>query len=186
MTTSGKSIDSGGRGVIEVKLRDVNQFFNSMDPSPFPEKDLDKGAEDFIVSWAREFAPNASLLVRVHLPGGDLENERRILEEGLHSYFAYRAQMTQRKLSQLLTRGRSSLMIGLLFLAACLGAADMVQHLGTGAIFQIFKEGLLIGGWVAMWRPMEIFLYDWWPVRNEKRIYERLSRATVEVSASGT
>jgi hypothetical protein len=29
---------------------------------------------------------------------------------------------------------------------------------------------LVIGGWVAMWRPMEVFLYDWWPVRAEARL----------------
>lgn len=36
---------------ISVKLRDINQLFNSMDPSPFIEKDLDDKAEEFIVGW---------------------------------------------------------------------------------------------------------------------------------------
>ena len=31
-------------------------------------------------------------------------------------------------------------------------------------------------GWVAMWRPLEIFLYDWWPVRRLQVAYERLAR----------
>jgi hypothetical protein len=34
----------------------------------------------------------------------------------------------------------------------------------------IIRESLLIGGWVAMWRPMEILLYDWWPIRAEARL----------------
>jgi hypothetical protein len=42
---------------IRLKLRDMNQLFNSMDPSPFIEKDLDDDAEEFIVSWAQEFSP---------------------------------------------------------------------------------------------------------------------------------
>jgi hypothetical protein len=32
-----------------------------------------------------------------------------------------------------------------------------------------------------MWRPMQIFLYDWWPLLNMGRLYEKLSRAPVEV-----
>jgi hypothetical protein len=40
---------------IELNLRDINQLFNTIDPSPFPDKDLDRSAEDFIVSWAQEF-----------------------------------------------------------------------------------------------------------------------------------
>jgi hypothetical protein len=32
-----------------------------------------------------------------------------------------------------------------------------------------------------MWRPMEIYLYDWWPLRNRGRTYARLSQMPVEV-----
>jgi len=28
------------------------------------------------------------------------------------------------------------------------------------------RESLLVGGAVAPWRPLEIFLYDWWPIRD--------------------
>jgi hypothetical protein len=40
---------------IEIYLENLEQFFNSMDPSPFHEKDLDDNAEEFIISWAEEF-----------------------------------------------------------------------------------------------------------------------------------
>ena len=41
---------------------------------------------------------------------------------------------------------------------------------------------LLIGGWVAMWRPMEIFLYDWWPIRADAMLADRLSVMPVRIS----
>jgi hypothetical protein len=59
--------DRGHPHTISLKLRDTNQLFNSMDPSPFIEKDLDDDAEEFIVSWAQEFPPNASIKLRIHL-----------------------------------------------------------------------------------------------------------------------
>jgi hypothetical protein len=37
------------------------------------------------------------------------------------------------------------------------------------------------GGWVAMWRPMEIFPHDWWVIRDERRIYDRLSQMAVRI-----
>jgi hypothetical protein len=45
----------------------------------------------------------------------------------------------------------------------------------------VLRESLLVGGWVAMWRPIEIFLYDWWPVRAEARRYDRLAAMPVEI-----
>jgi hypothetical protein len=45
----------------------------------------------------------------------------------------------------------------------------------------ILREGLIILGWVANWRPIEIFLYDWWPLVRKRRLLERLADATVIV-----
>ena len=170
-------------GIIEVKLREVGQLFNSLDPTPFPEKDLDADAEEFIVSWAKEYHKHAPLKLLIHLSAPPADpNAVSSIEPSIHSYFTHRADMMRLKLRQLMTRGRWSLFIGILFLTTCLGAADRVHAiLGTAPIFQIIRESFIIGGWVAMWRPMEIFLYDWWPIRHERRVYLRLSRANVEV-----
>ena len=40
--------------MIELSVQEVAQLFESLDPYPFREKDLDKDAEEFIVGWARE------------------------------------------------------------------------------------------------------------------------------------
>ena len=40
---------------------------------------------------------------------------------------------------------------------------------------------LFIGGWVSMWRPLEIFLYDWWPIREEARLSDRLAAMPVRI-----
>jgi hypothetical protein len=47
------------------------------------------------------------------------------------------------------------------------------------------QESFSIGGWVAMWRPMEVFLYAWWPVRAEARLYDRLSAMPVTIADAG-
>ena len=67
-------------------------------------------------------------------------------------------------------------MIGITFLAVSLLLGDtLARLLGARRVSEILRESLLIGGWVATWRPMEVFLYDWWPIRADARLADRLS-----------
>lgn len=43
-----------------------------------------------------------------------------------------------------------------------------------------FRESLTIGGWVST-RPLEVFLYDWWPIRKEARLSDRLAVMPVRI-----
>lgn len=37
---------------------------------------------------------------------------------------------------------------------------------------------------VANWRPIEIFLYDWWPLARRRDLFRRLAAAKVELKAA--
>jgi hypothetical protein len=39
---------------IEVRVEEISQLFDTLDPFPFRERDLDKQAEEYIVGWAHE------------------------------------------------------------------------------------------------------------------------------------
>ena len=169
---------------IEVRVTELKQLFNAMDPAPFRQRDLDPDAEDFIVGWAREIPPDAPLALVVHLdrPAG-LPEEPAILRDAIREFFNQRALVSRRRLRQLFRRGRTSLAIGVTFLAVSLLAGDLVARLfGGRRVGEIIRESLLIGGWVAMWRPMEVFLYDWWPIRADARLADRLSEMPVRIS----
>ena len=99
-----------------------------MDPSPFHEKDLDHDAEEFIVSWAREYPLEAPLrlIVHLHSPNG-CGDSVEIVERAVHNYFRHRAELSRRELRQLFRAGRISLVIGLSFLAICLSGAEMLK-----------------------------------------------------------
>ena len=170
---------------ISLKVHDVSQLFNSMDPSPFLEKDLDDDAEDFIVSWAREFPVDEPLKLSIHLEHWPTENPESMIEQAVHNYFAHRAERTNLEFRALMKQGRLSLLIGLCSLAFCLGLSKILLGAESGTWPSILREGLTIAGWVAMWRPMEIYLYDWWPVRRRSRIYTKLSQVPIEVLHNG-
>jgi hypothetical protein len=171
---------------VELDLRDVNQLFNTIDPSPFHEKDLDRDAEEFIVSWTREFPLREPVVLVIHLselPAG--KGTGPMIEQSVQNYFAYRARLNHMEFRQLMKDGRHSLLVGGLFLAGCLTASQILLGRASGTFLSVARESLTIAGWVAMWRPMEIFLYDWWPLRRRWRVYEKMSRMKVEVRQRG-
>ena len=171
--------------LIEMKLNTLAQLFNSLDPSPFFEKDLDQDAETYIVDTAREFPLKTSLHLVIHLPPDAIEKDTaESVAHAIHNYFDYKAQIADAELRIKLRQGRGSLLIGLTFLAACLSARELIAGLGTGTVYEIVQEGLLISGWVAMWRPIQIFLYDWWPIRNLRTLYNKLSHIKVDIRPS--
>jgi hypothetical protein len=94
---------------------------------------------------------------------------------------------SRRKLRELFRRGRISLVIALAFLTASIAVGDAVAgYLGESRLSGVIREGFLIGGWVAMWRPLEVFLYDWWPIRAEGRLLQRLSTIPVRIEYKET
>ena len=169
--------------VIEVHVGELKQLFNSIDPSPFRNKDLDPKAEEFIVGWAKDLPGNANLALVVDLDRqAGLPDEAEVLRDAIHEFFSQRAQAYRRRLRDLFRVGRTSLLIGLAALASAIALGDFLAGLMKGSrLGEIVRESFTIGGWVSMWRPLEIFLYDWWPIRGEARLYDRLATMPVRI-----
>ena len=176
---------AGGR--IEIHAVALDHLFNPMDPSPLAERDLAPGAEEFIVGWASDAPRDARLSLVVYLDRAeDAASSAALLQEAIRTSFARQAESSRRRLRQLFHRGRVSLAIAMAFLGAMIAVGDLaVAALEGHRVAEIAREGFLIGGWVAMWRPLEIFLYDWWPIRAEARLYDRLGAMAVRVSCGG-
>ena len=167
---------------IEVNLSRLAQLFNSLDPSPFHERDLDQDAEDYIVGSAEEAPRQQSLRLVIHLPADQLPlTGAPDLATAVHHYFAYRESHERRRLRLLFRDGRIALITGLAFLLSCTLLRELAFSLGSGAISDIIGEGMLIIGWVAMWRPLEILLYEWVPIRRRCRILAKLANSPVVV-----
>jgi hypothetical protein len=168
-------------GPIEIRLSSVAQLFHTLDPTPFREGDLDALAEDYILAWARELPPDAPIGIVVHLPPGPAPD----LEAAIRGFFAGRAEAETRALRDLFLDGSRALLIALAVVSACLFLAWRIgRDDGEGLLRSIASESLVIFGWVAMWRPAEIFLYDWLPITRRRRLFRRLAKAEVSVAAA--
>lgn len=168
---------------IELRIASLPALFNSMDPTPFHHRDLDADAEAFLESWALEFPAGSHYRIVVHIgetPAGDAV---ALISEAIRNHFSYKALLARRGIRVLLLEGRTSLLIGLGFLALCVIGADLLGEHASAPFLRALRESLIIGGWVAMWRPLQIFLYDWWPLARRMRIYRNLGAAAVQISA---
>lgn len=168
---------------IAIRVRTIMQLFNSLDPSPFRERDLDPHTEEFVVGWARELPHSAPFSIVVELPPEEAAKpEAAGIGEAFANYFRLRATASERDLRELFRVGWRSLAIGLVVLVVCLVGSQVVAKMAGNAVAaRVLEESLIIVGWVANWRPLEIYLYDWWPIRRRVVLYRRIAAAPVQV-----
>lgn len=170
---------------IEIRLDAVRRLFHTLDPAPFREGDLAAEAEDYITDWATELPRAASLAVVIHLPPAEAGSDAATrLPEAIRGHFTRRAERMSRDIRQNFADGRKALVIGIAILAACLGVAVLVAPGGDATgLARLAQESMVIVGWVALWRPAEILLYDWLPLARRRAVYRRLAAAEVTVRA---
>jgi hypothetical protein len=165
---------------VELRLDRISRLYNSLDPAPFNEKELEAAADEYIVGSAEDLSGRPIRLV-IMLPEAELARpEAAHIPEAIRHHFVLRELTELRRLRAMLHRGRISLLIGLAFLAACLLAREIVTTSETTTT-RILDEGLLIVGWVAMWGPLDIFLYGWWPIAGRRRLFADLAKLDVEL-----
>jgi hypothetical protein len=168
---------------IELRVEEIADLFDPFDPFPLPTRDLSRSAEDFIVGWARELRLKTAPSITLHVEkseGGDAGS----VTQAIANHFTARAKNARRDLIHLFRIGRTSLVIGVTALLACVLASSLVGAMMHDPLAHFFEEGLIIVGWVANWRPIEIFLYEWWPIESDRRLYERLAAARIELRAT--
>jgi hypothetical protein len=168
---------------LDLHIASQRQLFNSMDPAPFRERDLDPAVALYIREWAEELSLDAPLGIRVTLTEAPVAGtDETALREALHDNFARSAAEQRRNLKNLFRDGRISLGIGIGFLAVAILIAEAVaSRMAAGPYAKLVQESVVIGGWVALWQPINIFLYDWWPIRRLVKLYDRLAGAAVEL-----
>jgi hypothetical protein len=174
--------DSASSDAIELWVNRIDQLFHSFGPFPF----LDKEAEDYIVSWVRMHGNDQPIKIIIHLPESEVHAKTATeLAEAFAHYFGYQADLLQQDLDELFSNGRRFLVIGSTILVTCLVLSQVAgRYLAEGPFRRLLEQALPIMGWVANWRPLEIFLYDWWPLARRRDLYRRLATASVETRSA--
>lgn len=174
-----------GVHVIEVRVKSALQLFDARDPAPFRERDLDDDFAEYILSSAEELSTSQFLKVLIYVTDAGTERmEKKEIADAIHAHFSYQHELKRKQLTKLFRTGQLFLLIGLIGLFACLGLANLIStptETVSSEPLRILREGLVILGWVAMWKPFELVLFDWWPMYDRMRLFRKMENTEIEV-----
>jgi hypothetical protein len=175
-------------GRIELRLNSIDQLFHTFDPSPFREGDLSMQAEEYIAGLARELPPQAPIEIVVYLPAAEAAAPAAAqVGPAFATFFARRSRAKADEIRELFRAGRRALAIGLGILSAALAVTWQMSAMGLdGPVSRIIQESVKILGWVSLWRPAEVFFYDWVPIARRRDLFQRLAEATTTIKIDPT
>ena len=170
---------------IHVRISRIEQLYHTLDPHPFHERNLGTDAEEYIADEARDVPKKEPFRIVFHMPPKAAATARaQDLPETVKNFFRERSDDYAHELKKLLREGRRHAVVGLVVLFVCvLLGTVIIPATGIDRI-NFLGESLIILGWVANWKPMEIFLYEWQPLAADRRLYRRIAAAPVVIKES--
>lgn len=170
-----------GVQVIEIRVNEVQQLFDSRDPAPFRERDLDENFIQYLEAYVDELLVRRPLKIQIYIAKENDAVSAQVIRDAIHEYFKYQIQIRRGQFAKVLRTAQLFLLIGACILIICLGLAQFTKRIDNEMIRTTLREGMLIFGWVSMWKPLELILFDWYPIYDRIRIYGRLVKAQIEI-----
>lgn len=169
---------------VRIELGSLEELFGVPEFDPLAGRAEELPGLERLANQLRPL-PDAPVSARIVLPASerapDLEHRCRA---ALHAVLDRRIARNRNDACSLRGEGRATLWRGLLFFALCLLGSSL---LGTTGVLPLYlahyiDEGLIIAGWVALWYPLDVLLYQRWPLARERRLYQNLRDMRLEFS----
>ena len=164
---------------IELRIDRLDQLFDTLDPAPFRARSLDRDAEVYLLECAEDEPGAEPLRLRLLVPPSLREREAEVAE-AVHAHFRWVLERAERRRTARARMHRFAMLLGGAVLLAALGARGLF-HAQAGSVGDVLREGLLLLGWVALWRPVEWVLFDTWEHRQRLSALKRLAIAEVRL-----
>lgn len=171
-----------GKHWIEVRIKSPLQLFDMRDPAPFRERELDDSFVEYVMASAREFSITSPLKIVIYIQESESNDlTRDSIREAIRSFLAYRIDLQKGDLKNHIKKAQLFLLIGLLTLASCIGVAQNLKVPSPPGAIGILREGIVIFGWVSVWKPIELILFDWYPLFEKLRFYKKLLATEMDI-----
>ncbi|MBK7960785.1 MAG: hypothetical protein IPK04_06005 [Bdellovibrionales bacterium] len=170
-----------GKEAIEIRVNSVLQLFDSRDPAPFRERDLDDDFTDYIVACADEIPTRSPLRIQIYISQADPNIHVEAITQAVRSHFEYQVELKRIQFYKILRMARLFLFVGLCILSLCLVLAQWAKLLESDLFSTTLREGIVIFGWVSMWKPLELLLFDWYPIYDKIRLLKKIIEAEIFV-----
>ena len=165
-----------------LHLDNLGQFFSVPEPDPFvPHARFDPGI-DTIIGELKPKALIRQVRTTIVLPPNQIKPDAETqLREALVQYCRHRIRQNRQDLISLRWQGIKALQNGLIFLGTCLLLSTLFENAEAlqDWVRRLGSEGFLIAGWVSLWHPIEILLYEWWPFSRQIHMHESIMRMEI-------
>lgn len=169
------------KAVIELKVSTIHQLFDERDPAPFRDKDLDDDAAEYIFVSAQEISADRIARLRIFVEEALTEKQLQTIRYAVNTFYSYESDLMSKRITALISIAFKSLLIGISFMTASIIGSHFVSLKSESFVGLFFKESIVLVGWVSMWRPVSLLLYEWWPLVDTLNIYRKLSELEVDV-----
>jgi hypothetical protein len=163
---------------VRLELANLRELFAAPQADPLSGRPHGDSGVDRILNQLRP-KPAREIRATIVLPATErdagLESGCRVAME---HYCDAKLAWIRNNDRSLWHEGRATLVRGVLFLALCMLASNVVgepRYLHP-VLARFLDEGFVIAGWVALWYPLDALLYQHWPLARERRMYEALKR----------
>ena len=166
---------------ITIKVNSIDLLLIGPDSIFYGRHMLTREAEELIIEEATIKDSGNPILVKIFFNNNETERSGEI-SNAIHKHFASRRKKSERELKKSLALGWRSLLISIIFLALLIWLTSaFIDRLPEGGWLATFREILIILGWVALWRPADLLLYEWRPFKREVNLFRRLEACKVEI-----
>lgn len=170
--------EEDGHPCVDVRVPAIDNLFDKRDPAPFRDRDLDPSLSEYLVESAEDCLSRGPprLVFWLEKPGTAAE-----LEEPVRAHFNYELERLTRHRRREVRLGYVGLLIAFSFIALLLSLAQFVAAEFATPFGAALKESLTISGWVLLWRPVEVLIYDGLPWRRRRAVLRSLLASPLEV-----
>ena len=166
---------------IILELHDVDQLLIAPDSLFYGKRMLNADAEEVIIEEVTKASSNDQIHLKIHLREDEISRKDEI-STAIHQHFTYRRKKSERQLQKTLQLGWQSLLISIVFLGLLISLTlVIIKLLPEGGLSITFREILIILGWVSLWRPADLLLYEWRPFKREINLFRKLEQCKVEI-----
>jgi hypothetical protein len=134
--------EEDGHVLIEMSLSSVIQLFNTFDPAPFHEKEMDINAENYIVDTVKDFPGKTDFKIVFYLPDNILDTKEAMeIPRAIRAHFEYKTLMQRRKLRERYIYGQFTFIVGVSFLAlATVASLAIDTYYGSYPVAHLIAE----------------------------------------------
>ena len=142
---------------------------------------ISSDAEEFIVEEAEALSHKGTININIHMTLAEKKYQEEIAP-AIHNHFCHRKIQSKLRLKESLHHGFRMLLLALLLLAVIFSVTEISFRLiPDNDLVTFIRESFIILGWVALWRPLDLLLYDWYPVKRKMGLFRRLEKSNVQV-----